>query len=829
MLRYAAWSAPPILQVPGDSLSSQALLLDQLRRIRAQFPDNCDPIADLVEQTDRRIANLDELVGLWARFVRGEVFESSPEFHRLLLLLVHHGIEAPMAPCLPILGVGWASLDGHRFSVASAICFAAIAASEAAATVDSVVSKTRLPAALVEQSLQILVKTGAVEPHDGGTYRAGCSRQQVSSPKSKLSPADECVAPHENRLQCAAFDLPASDCFEMEQALCKDCTWSSHPELYVRICHAIFKVLLDALHPVLESSVIFSVGGSYPVSQVADVLNDLHHRAIITKSRGCVFLASKELSSTHFPQSQSVFVMPAQRDSPLSRLQWTLFCIDEAAPQASDSGDEVKLQHVCFQKGKQYPIITPFTLLGASAVCFSVRSASMVEIYPNRDEEINWNIYLNVNSVKLQSPNGLFSPKTFSASLLNAETFSDFWVSWSAADVAVGRGRIVGCDALLKVTFATPPGISTVSSLGLSAKVMDDDQTTDWIFHGIKQSVPSVIQRRGRKLSLQLSAAGIRSFVTSVLRAIEDVSGGQNAGYPFIELAAEYARSQGCAAATLLRRMLCHVSSTPTPSAHSDIDELCPFCFTDPSIVTFPCCSTKMCGNCLLEMYVKKDELGLKVGSTPVGRSASSAAAANVSFGEAVLQSQAVDAPSNAPQLKCPNLSCKGCITSSSFWKQFKQQLQLVYDHCDEGSSFESIDARFVSNAVKSLCAPSASKAPFAICGRYVDGSDQVCGTYHIADSDSSVVHCVACGGRQSVGQLKSSVTLASGDNTTDSAVSVATFDCLGYPNISPAKLSQWFSKQLHDKFDGEKLKSEVLVLDEEMLKSGAKEWCFFT
>jgi hypothetical protein len=55
----------------------------------------------------------------------------------------------------------------------------------------------------------------------------------------------------------------------------------------------------------------------------------------------------------------------------------------------------------------------------------------------------------------------------------------------------------------------------------------------------------------------------------------------------------------------------------------------------------------------------------------------------------------------------------------------------------------------------------------------------------------------------------------------------VATFDCLGYPNISPAKLSQWFSKQLHDKFHGEKLKSEVLQLDEEMLKSGAKELWF--
>jgi hypothetical protein len=821
---YAAWSAPPILQVPGDSLSSQALLLDQLRKIRAQFPANCDPIADLVEQTDRRIANLDELVGLWARFVRGEVFESSPEFHRFLLLLVHHGIEAPMAPCLPILGAGWATLDGRRFSVASAVCLAAIAASEAAATLDLVVSKTRLPAGLVEQSLQILVKTGAVEPNDGGTYRVVCSRQHMSSPKSKLTPADECVTPHENGLQCAAFDLPASDCFEMEQALCKDCTWSSHPELYVRICYDIFQVLLDAVHPVLESSVIFSVGGSYPVSQVADVLNDLHHRAIITKTRGCVFLSSKELSSTHFPQPQSVFVMPAQLDSPLSRLQWTLFCIDEAAPQANDSGDEVKLQHVCFQRGKQYPIITPFTLLGASAVCFSVRSASMVEIYPNLDEEMSWNICLNVDSVKLSSPNGLFSSKTFSGSILNAETFSDFWISWGAADVVVGRGRKVGCDAVLKVNFATPPGISTVSSLGLSAKVMEDDQTTDWIFHGIKQSVPSIIQRRGRKLSLQLSAAGIRSFVTTVLRAIEDVSGGQDAGYPFIELAAEYARSQGCAAATLLRRMLCPVSSTPTPSAHSDIDELCPFCFTDPSIVTFPCCSTKMCGNCLLEMYVTKDELGLKVGSTPVGKSASSAESAAVSFGDAVLQSQAVHAPSNAPHLKCPNLSCKGCITSSSFWKQFKQQLQLVHDHCHDTGSFESIDARFVSNAVKSLCAPSASKAPFAICGRYVDGSDTVCGTYHIADSDSSVVHCVACGGRQSVGQLKSSVTLASGDNTTDSAaVSVTTFDCLGYPNISPAKLSQWFSKQLHDKFDGEELKSEVLVLDEEMLKSGAK------
>ena len=269
---------------------------------------------------------------------------------------------------------------------------------------------------------------------------------------------------------------------------------------------------------------------------------------------------------------------------------------------------------------------------------------------------------------------------------------------------------------------------------------------------------------------------------------------------------------------TLLRRMMCPVSATPTPSAQLDSGEECTICWA-PSTVVFPCCSTKMCGKCLLNYYVNKDDLMLKVGATPVAK----AEGDTLSFGQAVeaLENREPIATVNAPQLKCPNISCHGTIASSNFWKHFKHQLQLslVNDDSHDEDTAESIDARFVSNAIKSLCSPSAAKAPFAICGRFLPDSDAICGTHHIADSDSCDVHCSTCGGIQSIGQMKLALTVSEYSDVSPSAAS--SFDSLGYPNISPSKLLQWFSKELHDKFSGEKAKSELLVLDADMLGSG--------
>ena len=276
---------------------------------------------------------------------------------------------------------------------------------------------------------------------------------------------------------------------------------------------------------------------------------------------------------------------------------------------------------------------------------------------------------------------------------------------------------------------------------------------------------------------------------------------------------------------TLLRRMMCPVSATPTPSAQLESGEECTICWA-PSTVVFPCCATKMCGKCLLNYYVNKDDVMLKVGATPVAKvedDEAKAEGASLSFGQAAeaLENRKPIATVNAPQLKCPNLSCHGTIASSNFWKHFKLQLQLalVSDDSHDEDTAESIDARFVSNAIKSLCSPSAAKAPFAICGRFLPDSDAICGTHHIADSDSCEVHCSTCGGIQSIGEMKLALAVSEYSDVSPSAAS--SFDSLGYPNISPSKLLQWFSKELHDKFSGEKAKSELLVLDADMLGSG--------
>ena len=74
-------------------------------------------------------------------------------------------------------------------------------------------------------------------------------------------------------------------------------------------------------------------------------------------------------------------------------------------------------------------------------------------------------------------------------------------------------------------------------------------------------------------------------------------------------------------------------------------------------------------------------------------------------------------------------------------------------------------------------------------------------------------------GGIQSIGEMTRALAVSEYSDVSPSAAS--SFDSLGYPNISPSKLLQWFSKELHDKFSGEKAKSELLVLDADMLGSG--------
>jgi hypothetical protein len=820
---YSAWSAPPILQVPSDRLSSQMTLLEQLQKIRALFPANCGAITDMVQQTDARIANLEELLSLWARFVSGNLLESSSDFSKFLLLLVEHGIETPMAPCHPVLGVGWATLNGQRISPASGMCYTAVATTDIAQSVDSVASKTHMPSSLVRQSIEILAKLGFIQTNDGTTYTAVSTQKVVEkdqSPKAK----DDDLQPSK-QLDATAFTKSSvGQAFEMEQSLCLECSWTLNPEVYVRICFEVFKVLLGSMNALNEWSVIYSVGCSFSTSQVADVLNDLHHRGIISKENGLISLAAKDsqsTSSTDAALAQPVFVMPSNPCFPSSRLQWTLFCIDKATSRSADSNNDIKLQHRYAQNGMMYPIKVPLSLLKTSSVSFSLRSASMVKIQPEGHDRLNWCIELDSAAVKIMSLSGNFKTKTFCGPLFNAETFSDFWFSWDATKLVFGRGRVAGSGAVLKISLqeSTAP---TVSGLFLNAKVMMNDPTTDWIFRSTPQELPGITRGGCRNMSLQLPAAGIRSYSTCVLRAIEDVTGGPNSGYPFIELSAEYARSQGCAATTLLRRMMCPVSATPTPSAQADSNEDCTFCW-GPSIVVFPCCLTKMCGACLLNIYVKKDDLMLKVGATPVAKDDLVAENGSVSFGQAaaLLEKQAPKS-ADTPQLKCPNISCQGTITSSSFWKQFKRQLQLslAEDDSECADTAESIDARFVSNAIKSLCASSASSAPFAICGRSLPNSDAVCGTYHVADSVSSQVHCTVCGARQSIGQMKLSLNLFESSDAGRSTLP-SSFDSLGYPNITPAKLAQWFSPELHHKFSCETAKTESMVLDQEMLATG--------
>lgn len=814
---HAAWPAAPLLQVSSSHLSPQTVLLGQLRNVRSQFPEDCGPIADLVQETDTRIANLEELMSLWTRFVRGDFFEGSTEFSKLILLLVHHGIDTPMAPRQPILAAGWVSLNGQKMSPSSGICYTVIAASDVAISVDSISSKTSLPCSLVEQSIQFLSKLGLVQTNDSRTYSV-ISHEKLEGQPVQVKDSDASVT----QGTCTAMKSPINQRFEYEQVLCFNCSWSAHPDVYIRICFELFKILLGSLQPVHEWSLIFRVGCSHPVSQVADVINDLHHRAVITRTNGLIFLASKDLPMKSSSLSQPVFVIPTNSALKCSNLQWTLFCVDKGSERSRESCKEVRLTHRLVQKGTMYPIKAPFSLLKRSSVCFSVRSASLVKIMPEISDE--WCIELDKTSIKIVSLSGNFKTKTFCGPLLNAETFSDFWFSWDSNKIVFGRGLVAGSCAVLKVNLNSPAD-SIVSGLELHAKVMINDPTTDWIFHGISQSVPGIAQSCDRNTSLQLSPSGIRSYATLVLRAIEEVTGGPVSGYPFIELCAEYARSQGCGAMTLLRRMMCPISATPTPSAQLESGEECTICWA-PSTVVFPCCSTKMCGKCLLNYYVNKDDLLLKVGATPVAKVEGDEAKAEgntLSFGLAAeaLENREPIATVNAPQLKCPNLSCHGTIASSNFWKHFKRQLQLalVSDDSHEEDTAESIDARFVSNAIKSLCSPSAAKAPFAICGRCLPNSDAICGTYHIADSDSCDVHCSTCGGIQSIGQMKLALSVCEYSDVAPSAAS--SFDSLGYPNISPSKLLQWFSKELHEKFSGEKAKSELLVLDADMLGSG--------
>jgi hypothetical protein len=136
----------------------------------------------------------------------------------------------------------------------------------------------------------------------------------------------------------------------------------------------------------------------------------------------------------------------------------------------------------------------------------------------------------------------------------------------------------------------------------------------------------------------------------------------------------------------------------------------------------------------------------------------------------------------------------------------------------------ESIEERFVSKAIKSLCTPSALKAPFAICGNYLSDSDAICGVYHIADSASRIVRCGQCHAQQSVGQMKHSFLLSDSnvESVADDSISTpSALDAFGYPDISPSTLSQWFSKQLHGKFNNLKSSSDRMELSKEMIKSG--------
>jgi hypothetical protein len=247
-------------------------------------------------------------------------------------------------------------------------------------------------------------------------------------------------------------------------------------------------------------------------------------------------------------------------------------------------------------------------------------------------------------------------------------------------------------------------------------------------------------------------------------------------------------------------------------------------------VIIFPCCAIKSCGECLLR-FAKLDDFLLKVGATPVANHSSSDESHGMSFGDALLQmpaSDSVGSTPNAPQLKCPNQRCKKKILSNNFWRHFKRQLQLANDHSD-GADCIGIDERFVSKAIKSLCAPSASTAPFAMCSQCLPDTVAVCGTYHIADSESTVVHCVQCQKRQSVGQMKLALSVSESDADApvpDVCSGRIVLDRFGYPEISPVVLSKWFSKQLHCKFDNPKSTSDRMELSKETIASGV--WPLF-
>jgi hypothetical protein len=365
------------LLVSKDHVLPQVKLLEKLRSIRARFPDDCEPIADLVQETDSRIASLEELLESWERFMRGEISERSPDFSKLLMLLVRHGVETPMAPHAPILGAGWATLNGERISLASGICFAVLAEYGGKLSVDDIAAKSHLPPSLVIQSLCILSKRGLARQCEGQLY---CG---------SLPEADKLKQKEEYRPQYLVSEVAASgsqihQCFELEQDLCKSCSWDVDPELYVRICFSVFNVLLESTNSMHEWSVVFSVGSKFSVSQVADVLNDLSHRGIIINKGGRISLASKESSlprgGTASSVPQPVIVIPSNSASLLPQLQWTLFCFDEDTDRFADTRTDVRLQHHCYQGGRSYSVKVPFSLASSSHVCFSVRSASDVTL-----------------------------------------------------------------------------------------------------------------------------------------------------------------------------------------------------------------------------------------------------------------------------------------------------------------------------------------------------------------------------------------------------------------------------------------------------------------
>jgi hypothetical protein len=697
-----------------------------------------------------------------------------------------------------VLGVGWAGTGSFRLSLPSAIVYAEIVNSSETIEAHHIASNTKMSLGLVLQSIDILSKIGLVEATDTHVYK--CSGAQFIPPST----------------------MPSNCAFAAEASLRSECKWSSSPEAYVRISFAVFKHILDSLDPVPLWSVIFAVGEQFAESQVADVVVDMHQSGLISLRNGFVFLPSCPSSSLACFPPQPVTVIPIDKASPLSQLQWTLFCRDDEA--VVNSTCEVKLQHYALAGSRDYCILAPFSLLDLSRICFSVRSACSVKLSAEDAGKDNsgWTIDIASSSVKLQSDAGQFKTRMVQGEFFNDKTFTDFWISWCETGIAFGRGRVAGADVIVSADFTKAAVSVEYSKLYLYANVQQDDPLTEWLFHGISRS-SGTKEQRICNAPVQLTATGIRSLLTTVLRSIEDVTGGPNSGYPFIELAAEFARSEGCVAATLLRRMMCPASSTPTPSAQTDSAELCTFCFCESSIVKFPCCATMMCGRCLIEVYVKDEQMMLKVGATPVGSSTPLSGGTAPSFGAAALKAEESLVTASAPYLKCPDLNCKGTISSSSFWKHFKRQLQLVYDHSEYADTLESIDSRFVSKAIRSLCESTSSKAPFAICDHCVPGSNTVCGSYHIADSESCMIKCRTCGRRQVLGQMK--LCIAKGDAFQEDADRHADHsvvkDMLWYPNLSPASLAQWSSQQLRLKFGCQKQKLERMELDDKMLKTG--------